>query len=117
MYSPHDESTRHTTAARAASPETASFRFGIRRKKSSSATTRLLWTVLLAATLASGLVPGLPSGSATAVAASPTFEVKFRVKGIVSTQTVQARDAGQAKKLVMAQYAGEATVLSVKRLR
>ena len=113
MYRSHHDSTGHPPVARAPAP----VRRGIRLGRSAAAKRRFLGRALLAAALAGGLVPGLPSGPATAVAASPTYEVKFRVKGIVSTTTVQARDAAQAKKLVMAQYAGEATVLSVKRLR
>lgn len=108
--------TPHTTP-RASAPKPSSGRLSIRRGTPSSATPSCLGTALLAVALASGLVPGLPGGAATAVAASPTYEVKFRVKGIVSTTTVQARDAGQAKKLVQAQYGGAATVLSVKRLK
>jgi len=72
--------------------------------------------VLLALAFAGGIAPASPLGVSTARAASPTYEVKFRVKGIVSTTTVQARDAGQAKKLVLAQYGPSAQVLSVKRL-
>lgn len=46
-----------------------------------------------------------------------TYEVKFRLKGIVSTTQVQANDAAQAKKLAEAQYGKEITVLSTKRLK
>lgn len=73
-------------------------------------------TFLLAVALAGGFVAVPPTGASTALAASPTYEVKFRVKGIVSTTTVKARDAGQARKLVTAQYGGEARVLSVRRV-
>jgi hypothetical protein len=45
-----------------------------------------------------------------------TYEVRFKLKSIVSTTQVQANDASQAKKLVEAQYGKEATVLSTKRL-
>ncbi len=45
-----------------------------------------------------------------------TYEVRFRLKSIVSTTQVQANDASQAKKLVEAQYGKEVTVLSTKRL-
>lgn len=46
-----------------------------------------------------------------------TYEVKFRLKSIVSTTQVQANDASQAKKLVEAQYGKEVKVLSTKRLK
>jgi len=46
-----------------------------------------------------------------------TYEVKFRLQGIVSTTQVQANDAAQAKKLAEAQYGKEITVLSTKRLK
>jgi len=46
-----------------------------------------------------------------------TYEVKFRLKSIVSTTQVQANDAAQAKKLVEAQYGKEVKVLSTKRLK
>lgn len=49
--------------------------------------------------------------------AQHTYEVKFRLKGIVSTTQVQANDAAQAKKLAEAQYGKEITVLSTKRLK
>ena len=45
-----------------------------------------------------------------------TYEVRFRLKSIVSTTQVQANDAGQAKKLVEAQYGKDVAVLSTKRL-
>jgi hypothetical protein len=46
-----------------------------------------------------------------------TYEVRFRLKSIVSTTQVQANDASQAKKLVEAQYGKEIAVLSTKRLQ
>lgn len=46
-----------------------------------------------------------------------TYEVKFRLKGIVSTTQVPANDAAQAKKLAEARYGKEITVLSTKRLK
>ena len=46
-----------------------------------------------------------------------TYEVKFRLEGQISTTQVQASDAGQAKKLVQAQYGHKVTVLSTKRLK
>jgi len=59
----------------------------------------------------------------TCIAASPvvvainhTNEAKIRLDGKVSTTTVQASDAGQAKKLVRAQFGPKVTVLSIKRI-
>jgi hypothetical protein len=46
-----------------------------------------------------------------------TYEVKFRLKGIVSTTQVQANDSAQAKKLAEAQYGKEITVLSTKKVK
>ena len=46
-----------------------------------------------------------------------TYEVKFRLKGIVSTTQVQANDSAQAKKLVEAQYGKDITVLSTKKVK
>lgn len=46
-----------------------------------------------------------------------TYEVKFRLEGKISVTQVQASDAGQAKKLVQAQFGPKATVLSTKRLK
>lgn len=60
-------------------------------------------------------------GGETAAAVSPvainhTYEAKIRLNGKVSTTQVQASDAGQAKKLVQAQFGPSVTVLSVKRV-
>lgn len=44
-----------------------------------------------------------------------TYSVKIRVNGIVTYVTANANSAGQAKQLVLAQYGGQATVLSVDR--
>lgn len=52
---------------------------------------------------------------AAVVAINHTYEARIRVNGRVSKVTVQASDAGQAKKLVEMQYPG-ATVLSVKKI-
>jgi len=46
-----------------------------------------------------------------------TYEVKFRLKGIVSTTQVQANDSAQAKKLAEAQYGKDITVLSTKKVK
>ena len=46
-----------------------------------------------------------------------TYEVRFRLEGKISVTQVQASDAGQAKKLVQAQFGPKVTVLSTKRLK
>ena len=46
-----------------------------------------------------------------------TYEVKFRLKGIVSTTQVQANASAQAKKLAEAQYGKDITVLSTKKVK
>ena len=73
-----------------------------------------LWAGLLL------LVPqGIPSAFAELpgiVAINHTYEAKIRLNGKVSTTQVQASDAGQAKKLVQAQFGSSVTVLSVKRV-
>ena len=43
-----------------------------------------------------------------------SYIVKIRVKGSVSWVEVQARDAGQAKALVHAQYGGSVDILEAK---
>jgi hypothetical protein len=50
------------------------------------------------------------------VMAAHTYEARIRLDGRVSTTRVQASDAGQAKKLVRAQFGPTVTVLSVKRI-
>jgi hypothetical protein len=63
--------------------------------------------------------PGIPSVCAMnpgVVAINHTYEAKIRLNGKVSTTQVQASDAGQAKKLVQAQFGPSVTVLSVKRV-
>ena len=45
-----------------------------------------------------------------------TYECKLRVDGRITTTQVKASDAGQAKKLVQAQFGPSVTVLSVKRV-
>lgn len=44
------------------------------------------------------------------------YEVKIRLGGRISYVTVNASDAGHARRLVLAQFGGQATVLQVKRL-
>jgi hypothetical protein len=46
-----------------------------------------------------------------------TYEVKFRLKGQVTTTQVQAADAGKAKQLVEAQFGPGVTVLGTKKLK
>ena len=46
-----------------------------------------------------------------------TYEARIRLNGKVSTTRIQASDAGQAKKLVQAQFGPSVTVLSVKRVQ
>ena len=46
-----------------------------------------------------------------------TYEVKFRLKGQVTTTQVQTADAGKAKQLVEAQFGPGVTVLSTKKLK
>ena len=74
----------------------------------------LLWMGLLL------LVPqGIPSAFAMnpgIVAINHTYEAKIRLNGKVSTTQIQASDAGQAKKLVQAQFGPSVTVLSVKKV-
>ena len=45
-----------------------------------------------------------------------TYECRIRLNGKVSTTQDQASDAGQAKKLVQAQFGPSVTVLSVKKV-
>ena len=45
-----------------------------------------------------------------------TYEARIRLNGKVSTTQVKASDAGQAKKLVQAQFGPSVTVLSVKKV-
>jgi hypothetical protein len=45
-----------------------------------------------------------------------TYEARIRLNGKVSTTQVKASDAGQAKKLVQAQFGPTVTVLSVKKV-
>jgi len=45
-----------------------------------------------------------------------TYECRIRLNGKVSTTQIKASDAGQAKKLVQAQFGPSVTVLSVKKV-
>jgi hypothetical protein len=70
----------------------------------------LLLFALMNPVVSEGGGPGV-----SAVAIAHTYEARIRVSGKVSKVTVQASDAGQAKKLVEMQFPG-ATVLSVKKI-
>lgn len=62
----------------------------------------------------SGEAPPSTSIPAAVALTTHTYEARIRLNGKVSTTQVQASDAGQAKKLVQAQFP-TATVLSVKK--
>lgn len=76
----------------------------------------MIRVVVLAIGFAAGGSPFVPSGGQQCVrAALHTYEARIRLDGRVSTTRVQASDAGQARKLVQAQFP-QATVLSVKKV-
>lgn len=75
----------------------------------------MLTALFLALSLAGGTPEPLSSVPATAFK-THTYEAKIRLNGRVSTTQVQASDAGQAKKLVQAQFGPSVTVLSVKKV-
>ena len=60
-------------------------------------------------------VPSCPQPVSSVIMVTHTYEARIRFNGKVSTTQVQASDAGQAKKLVQAQFP-TATVLSVKKV-
>lgn len=68
---------------------------------------------------AAASTPCHADGSAMSVAraGSHTYESRIRLNGRVSKTRVQASDAGQARKLVQAQFGPTRTVLSVKVVR
>jgi hypothetical protein len=70
--------------------------------------------------IVAGLIGGHPPQGAAhrghVAMAAHTYEARIRLDGRVSTTRVQASDAGQAKKLVQAQFGPKVTVLSVKRV-
>jgi phage baseplate assembly protein W len=76
----------------------------------------MLRAVLIAAMLGAGLSPAVIASTKPTVMAAHTYEARIRLDGRVSTTRVQASDAGQAKKLVQAQFGPNVTVLSVKRV-
>jgi hypothetical protein len=70
-----------------------------------------------------GVVSPETTGGGTAAATisdialvTHTYEARIRLNGKVSTTQVKASDAGQAKKLVQAQFGPSVTVLSVKKV-
>jgi len=63
------------------------------------------------------LLPGRPVAAHEEAWILHTYEVKFRLKGQVTTTQVQAADAGKAKQLVEAQFGPGVTVLSTKKLK
>lgn len=74
--------------------------------------------MLFDSVLLMALITGTPSFSVVippTVMATHTYEARIRLNGKVSTTQVQASDAGQAKKLVQAQFP-TATVLSVRKV-
>jgi hypothetical protein len=71
---------------------------------------------LIAMMLGPSEVPAPVVADRPLVMAAHTYEARIRLDGRVSTTRVQASDAGQAKKLVRAQFGPQVTVLSVKRI-
>ena len=74
----------------------------------------MLSAAILALALAAP-APTVPSASQPTALVTHTYEARIRLNGKVSTTHVQASDAGQAKKIVQAQFP-TATVLSVKKV-
>ncbi len=74
----------------------------------------MVGSVILAFALAGPMASAVPLSPQTALV-THTYEARIRLNGKVSTTQVQASDAGQAKKLVQAQFP-TATVLSVKKV-
>jgi len=74
-----------------------------------------VWIVCLV--LGVGVVPSACAATDPAVVAvQHTYEARIRLNGKVSTTQIKASDAGQAKKLVQAQFGPSVTVLSVKKV-
>jgi hypothetical protein len=72
---------------------------------------------ILSLVLGVGVVPSAPSVTdPPVVLVLHTYEAWIRLNGKVSTTQVKASDAGQAKKLVQAQFGPSVTVLSVKKV-
>lgn len=76
----------------------------------------MLRAVLIAVMLGAGLSPAAIASTRSTYMGAHTYEARIRLDGRVSTTRVQASDAGQAKKLVQAQFGPNVTVLSVKRV-
>ena len=74
----------------------------------------MIKALLLTLSMAGG-IPGQFSIPEVTAFVNHTYEARIRLNGKVSTTQVQASDAGQAKKLVQAQFP-TATVLSVKKV-
>jgi len=72
---------------------------------------------ILSVVIGLGLTPSaLAATDPAVVAVQHTYEARIRFQGKVSTTQVKASDAGQAKKLVQAQFGPSVTVLSVKKV-
>jgi len=72
---------------------------------------------ILSLVLGVGVVLSAPSVTGPPVVlVLHTYEARIRLNGKVSTTQVKASDAGQAKKLVQAQFGPSVTVLSVKKV-
>jgi len=72
---------------------------------------------ILSLVLGVGVVPSACAATdPVVVAVQHTYEARIRLNGKVSTTQIKASDAGQAKKLVQAQFGPSVTVLSVKRV-
>ncbi len=69
----------------------------------------MLRAVLIAVMLGAGLSPAAIASTRPQFMAAHTYEARIRLDGRVSTTRVQASDAGQAKKLVQAQFGAHAT--------
>jgi protein-disulfide isomerase len=79
---------------------------------------RMLFLLLLFAMTSPALAPQCVTADEPGEAwILHTYEVRFRFEGKISVTQVQASDAGQAKKLVQAQFGPKVTVLSTKRLK
>lgn len=72
---------------------------------------------ILCLVLGVGVVPSACAATdPEVVAVQHTYEARIRLNGKVSTTQIKASDAGQAKKLVQAQFGPSVTVLSVKKV-
>ena len=78
---------------------------------------RRVWTFVVLSVIPLSLVPPRPAIGQEQAWILHTYEVKFRLKGQVTTTQVQAADAGKAKQLVEAQFGPGVTVLSTKKVK